>query len=104
MSFDIDQLLKDMTNAVADVVKDDSSSIKDYSRELFDNEKQSLKELAEARIRKDIDEEIFNRELAREKKVLEIELLTISIMNKAMAQKATNAALDIFVKAVKTAI
>jgi hypothetical protein len=70
----------------------------------MDSEKESLKELGEAKLRGDIDQAVFDREIEREKKVVEAELLTIKIMTKALAQKAVNAAIEVFVKAVKAAI
>jgi len=42
--------------------------------------------------------------LKREKKVLEAEMLTISIITKAAAQKAINAAINVLADAVKLAI
>ncbi len=104
MSFNIEQVLKDMAAAISDTVKESGSDIKEFSEEIINNEKESLKELVEARLRNEIDETVFNREIEREKKVVEAELLTIEIMTKALAQKAVNAAIDVFVKAVKAAI
>ena len=104
MSFNIEQVLQNMAAAISDTVKESGSDIKELSEEIINNEKESLKELVEARLRNEIDETVFNREIEREKKVVEAELLTIEIMTKALAQKAVNAAIDVFVKAVKAAI
>jgi hypothetical protein len=104
MSFNIDQVLKDMADAVSDAVKEDAGDIKSSAKEILDAEKESLKELGEARLRGEIDQEVFDREIEREKKVVEAELLTIKIMTKALAQKAVNAAIAVFVNAVKAAI
>lgn len=104
MSFNIDQVLKDMTSAIAGTVKEGADDIKGAVKEILDAEKESLRELGEARLKNEIDDTVFNRELEREKKVVEAELLTIQIMTKALAQKAVNEALDIFVKAVKAAV
>jgi hypothetical protein len=104
MSIDFNQVLKDMTNAVTDTVKEGAGDIKSSVQDILEAEKHSLKELGEARLKNEIDDTVFKRELEREKKVVMAELLTIEIMTKATAQKAINAALDIFVKAVKAAI
>ena len=104
MSIDFNQVLKDMTNAVTDTVKEGAGDIKSSVQDILEAEKNSLKELGEARLKNEIDDTVFKREIEREKKVVMVELLTIEIMTKAMAQKAINAALDIFVKAVKAAI
>jgi len=104
MSFDIDQVLKDMSKAVSDVAVADGGDIKKAAKEIMDAEKESLKELGEARLRGEIDDIVFNREIEREKKVVMAELLTIKIMTKALAQKAVNAAIDVFVKALKSVV
>ena len=104
MSFDIETVLKDMASAAAESSSDRTNEIKQYAKTILENEKNSLKELGQARIKKEISEEVFDREVEREKKVVETELLAIEIMTKAMAQKAVNAAIDVFTKAVKAAI
>ena len=104
MSFDIEAVLKDMVSAVKDSADEHADEIKEYAKTILDNEKTSLKELGKARIDGTITEEVFDREVDREKTVVETELLTIQIMTKAMAQKAVNAAIDVFVKAVKAAL
>lgn len=104
MSFDIDQVLKDMADAISDTVKEGAGDINSSVKEILEAEKKSLKELGEARLRGKIKQDVFDREIEREKKVVEAELLTIQIMTKAVSQKAVNAAIDVFVKAVKAAI
>ena len=104
MSFDIESVLKEMGAAMKSSVKDDVGDIKDYANEILQNEKDSLKELAVARLTNQISEKVFNSEIEREKKVVEAELMTITIMTKASAQKAVNAAIDVFVGAVMKAI
>ncbi len=70
----------------------------------MENEREALEELAQARLSGEISEDEFNEEVEREKKVIEAGLLTLEIMTKAMAQKAVNFAINVFVKAVKLAI
>ena len=104
MGFNINQVMEDMANAMANTVKDGIGDIGDSAKNILDSEKEALKELGEARLRGEIDDAAFEREIEREKKVVEAELLTVQIMTKAMAQKAVNAAIDIFVGAVKAAL
>ncbi len=104
MKFDIEAVLKDMAEAVKNATKDDVADAKQYSSQILENEKDALAELSTARITGQIDEATFKREVEREKKVVETELLAIQIMTKALTQKAVNAAIDVFVKAVKAAI
>ena len=65
-------------------------------------QKASIKK--KSRLSGEISEDEFNEEVEREKKVIEAGLLTLEIMTKAMAQKAVNFAINVFVKAVKLAI
>ena len=104
MSFEIDGVLKDMAAAMLKVAKEEGANIKAYSNTIIENNKKSLSELAVARLKGDLDEEEFNDELKSEKKVVEAELLALSIMKDAAAQKAANAAMDVFKTAVKSAL
>lgn len=104
MSFDIESVSKQMASAISDSVKDDVGEIKQYADTIIKNEKESLKELGEARIRGQITDDVFDREIEREKKVVETELLAIQIMTQAAAQKAVNSAINVFVAAVKAAL
>lgn len=104
MSFDIGAVLGDMADAVINVVSDDSGKVDEYAKRIMENEREALEELAQARLSGEISEDEFNEEVEREKKVIEAGLLTLEIMTKAMAQKAVNFAINVFVKAVKLAI
>lgn len=101
---DIEAILKQMVAAANEAVKDDVGEITDYAKQIVENEKESLEELARARIRGDIDDAVFDHELEREKQVVKAELLAVQIMTEAAAQKAVNAALDTFKNAVKALI
>lgn len=103
MSFDIESVSKKMISAMSDAVKDDVGEIRQYADTIIENEKKSLKKLGEARIQGQIDDDVFDREIRREKKVVETELLAIQLMTEASAQKAVNSAMSVFVKAVKAA-
>ncbi len=104
MSLNIDLVLKDMGFAIIDSVKDDVVDIKNYTETILKNNKESLKELAEAWIANEIPDLIFDAEVERERKVVETELLTIKLMKQAAAQQAANSAINIFMKAVKAAV
>lgn len=104
MVFDIGKVLNDMVEAIRNAVKEDVGDIKQYANQILENEKDSLEKLGLARLSGEIDDEVFEREIKREKKVVEAELLTIQIMTKVLAQKAVNAAIDVFVKAVRAAL
>ena len=104
MSFDITKVLKDMTSAINDTVVEDGGDISQYAGEIISNESEALEVLASARLSGEINDEVFKREIERERIVLETELLTIEIMTSSFAQKAVNAAINVFVDAVKLAL
>lgn len=104
MSFEIESVCKEMINAMSDSVKDDVGEIRQYADTIIENEKKALKRLGEARIQRQITDDIFDREIKREEKVVETELLAIQLMTEASAQKAVNSAINVFVNAVKAAL
>lgn len=104
MAFDINKIIGSMKDAAVDAVKDDVESIPAYLLQIFDNKKEALMVLAEAKLSGEISEHVFLKELDRESKVLETEMLTISIMTKAIAQKAINAAMNALKEAVRIAL
>ena len=104
MSFDIDAVLGDMLIAVKDSVDADWDDVKGYAKQVFENEKEALAELAEQRLRGKITEEELKSELDDEKDTVEAELKAIQVMTKAMAQRAANAAMDVLSKAIKAAL
>ena len=104
MSFDIDAVLGDMLTAVKDLVDADWDDVKGYAKQVFENEKEVLAELAEQRLRGEITEEELKSELDDEKDTVEAELKAIQVMTKAMAQRAANAAMDVLSKAIKAAL
>lgn len=104
MSFQIEAVLKEMSSAMKDAVEGDVGDIRSYAEQILQNEKESLQELAEARVSGEISGSDFDAEIEREKKVVETELLAIEIMTAAATQKAVNAAINVFVGAVKKAL
>ncbi|MDY6978281.1 MAG: hypothetical protein SV201_00255 [Pseudomonadota bacterium] len=101
---DIEAILKQMVAAANDAVEGDVGEITDYAKQIVEQQKQSLEELAKARISGEIDDDVFEQEVEREKQVVKAQLLAVQIMTEAAAQKAVNAAIDTFKNAVKTII
>ena len=95
MSFDFDAVLGDMLGAVKESVDADWQELSDYSKQVLENEKQTLKDLAQLRLDGDITDEELKSELEDEKDTVEAELAAIQVVTKAMAQKAANAAISI---------
>ena len=104
MSFDIETALNDMIAAVNNSVDADRGDVKGYAKQVLENEKDALKDLAEQRLRGELTEEELKSELEDEKDTVEAEFKAVQVMTKAMAQKAANAAIDVIFKAIKAAI
>ncbi|MFA6836764.1 MAG: hypothetical protein WCR04_10240, partial [Fibrobacteraceae bacterium] len=92
MSVDVDSLISNVIGAAGNVAQNEGSKALSYIQRLFENEKETLKGLCDARLAGEINDAVFDQELDREKSVLEGELLTARIMSKAGIQKAVNAA------------
>lgn len=104
MAFDINEVLAQMLGSVKTITKDNWNNVKDTANTYFQDRKLRLELLASLRIQKQINNEFFLKRVADEKKILESELHSIAIITKAIAQKAANAAIDIFQNAVMKAL
>ena len=104
MSVDITRVFKDMAKAAGQSLKDEGAELGAEIHAVLANNKASIAELVEARILGDINEEDFELELAREKVILEAELIAQEIAGKAAVQKAVNGAMQVLTSAVSAAL
>ena len=104
MKFDINQVLKQMLDAIAGTAKNDLPILKETGKIFLISRKERLGQLATFHISGAIDEEFFKNRLEDEKLLLESELHALKIMTMATAQRAANAAIEVFSKAVLSAI
>jgi hypothetical protein len=104
MAFDINEVVAQMLGAIKDTAKENWNIIKDGANSYFQDHKSRLELLGSLRLNKQISEDFFENRLKDEQKILESELHSIAIVTKAIAQKAANAAIDIFQNAVSKAI
>lgn len=104
MNIDVDSLITDMIGAAGNVAQSEGSKALSYIQRVFENEKETLKGLCDARLSREIDDAEFNQELDREKFVLEGELLTARIMTRAGTQKAVNAAMDVLRNSIRSVL
>ena len=104
MAFDINEVVAQMLGAIKDTVKDNWNIVKDGANGYFQDHKSRLELFASLRLQKQISQKFFESRLADEEKILESELHSIAIITKAIAQKAANAAIDIFQGAVTKAL
>ncbi len=101
---DFKNVLQDMGNATLGELSENGGEIAGYVKESLKEKEASLQELYEGYKAGHIDEAGVERELQRELKVMEAKLLTATVMKKAEAQRAVNAAVDVFKNAVNTAL
>lgn len=104
MGFDIDEVVNGMLSEIKDTVDDNWKKVKDIAKTYTQNKKARLDLLANMRLHNEIDQELFEKRIKDEKKILESELLSLRIITNAIAQKAANAALDVLSNAVSLAL
>ncbi len=104
MSFDLNKTLEDMLAAAKEVFADEWPNVKDDMQRVLNDEKEALKDIAEARIRGEINDEELEEQLKDEKEAFEAGLSMVSASSKAKIQHALNAASEVFWNAVRAAI
>lgn len=104
MSFDIEQTLKDMTKAIGTVLTGELPKVQDCINQVLKDEKDALKDIADARLRGEINDDELKSQLDDEKKTLVAALLVCEIKAKLMVQKAVNAAVKVFTDAIELAL
>ena len=93
-----------MGSAALGELTESGGEISEFIKQSLREKEASLKELYKGYKAGHIDEAGLERELKRELKVMKVKLLTVSVMKKAAAQRAVNAAIDVFKNAVKSAL
>lgn len=104
MSFNIETVMGDMLTAMKNSIDKDWDDIEDYAKLILENEKKALNNLAQQRLRNEITDEDLKSELDDEKDTIEAEMKALKVITKAMAQRATNAAMEILFNAIKIAL
>lgn len=104
MSFDIDQTFKDMLGAAKAIFESEWPKAKDAVEQVLNDEREALQNIAVERLKGNITEEDFKSHLEKEKLALEAGLSMLTVIAKATIQKAVNAAIEVFWKAVKAAV
>ncbi len=104
MSVNVNSLISDMIGAAGKEAQSEGANVLGYIQTVFENERETLKALSDARLAGEINDAEFNQELEREKFVLEGELLTARIMSKAGIQRAVNAAMGVLQKTIQSVL
>lgn len=93
-----------MLAAMKETLVDAYPKIEGYAKQVFQNEKEYIKELANQFAQGLINEEELKSELEDEKDTFEAELLALNVLNKAAIQKAAHAATDVLTQSIKALI
>ena len=104
MDFDFNKVSADMLSVIKGTVEDNWDQVEIAANQFFQRRNERLKFIAELRIKNELSQEKFESRLEDEKLLLEAEFNAITVISKAIVQKAANAAIDVFSKAVKVAI
>ncbi|MCR9016940.1 hypothetical protein [Aquiflexum gelatinilyticum] len=104
MNFDINEVLFQMTDAIKQNVAENWDEVKTPANNFLQNRKERYTLLADLLINNEISQPRFDSRMEDEKLIAEAEFHAIAVISKAIAQKAANAAIDIFQNAVKAAI
>ena len=104
MTFNINSVLSDMQSAMKGKLEGDWDSVKFTANQFLERNKLQLKLLADLRISGDIPEITFQARLTDEKIFIEVEINSMGVVTKAMAQNAANAAINALTTAVTLAL
>ena len=104
MPFNAEQTEKQMLESVKAALGDEWPKIKDSMKQVLKDEREALDRIAAARISGKITDDDLKSQLEDEKEAFAAGLSMVKAVGKAATQKAVNAALDTFWKAVMAAV
>ena len=104
MKFNIDEIIKDMVNASFNVIKNEVPKKQKEVKKIFDEHKKSFEEILEKRITGQYTDSDVQYFLKQREKLLKIKLYGLNIESKINAEKAVNASIDVFNRAIKKVI
>jgi hypothetical protein len=104
MNLNMSEVLADMLSAIKGTVGDNWNEVKGVADQFLQRRKERLEMLAELRMTGELTSDKFESRLLDEKLIAEAELNAVSVVSKAIAEKAANAAIGILQKAVSAAI
>ncbi|MFZ4455483.1 MAG: hypothetical protein ACOYOT_04610 [Bacteroidales bacterium] len=105
MSFDFNKVTSDMLSVVGQNIDSHHQEVVSAAAAQFlQRDKERLQLMTELVLSGELTAEKFQSRLVDEKLLLEAELNALAVLSKAVAQKAANAAIDVFQKAVSTAM
>ncbi len=99
-AFNIRETITGMLGAIKGETGDGWKKVKVVAEQFAASNEKRLKMIADLRISGDMDERDFEKTMNDEKEMLEAQMNVISVISKAVVQKAVNAAFAVFWKAV----
>jgi len=104
MNLDMNSVLADMLLAIKGIVGGNWEKVKTTANQFLEHDKERLQQIAELRISGDLTEDKFISRLEDEKLIIEAEINALTVVSKAIAQNAVNAAMDVLLKAVAVVV
>ncbi|HBS86420.1 MAG: hypothetical protein A2W91_19595 [Bacteroidetes bacterium GWF2_38_335] len=104
MKVNTNDVILEMLAVIKGTVSDHWDEVKTTTNQFLQRRKVRLELLAEMLEKGEITPARFKSRLEDEKLLLEAELNAMAVISKAIAQKAANAAIDVFEKAILAAI
>ena len=104
MSFNAEQAEKDMLASVQAVMGGEWSKIRDAMQQVLKDEREALQKIAAAYAAGKINDDDLKSQLEDERDTLKAGLSMVKAVSTAAIQKAVNAAIDTFWKAVSAAM
>lgn len=104
MSIDIDGILETAIGAATDAAKKAAPQVEDFLRKIAKGHETAITSLAEALAMGDIDEDTFKDEMDDERRTLVAELQAVTVISKAIAQRAINAFRDALIDGITAAV
>ena len=104
MTIDWNLIFKNAVNAAVGAAKTNEPAIREYLKGIQGQHEAALQDIALAYASGDIDKATFESSLVDEAETLRNELLVMTVVAKATAQKAANAFVDALVKGIKAVL
>ncbi len=104
VDFNFDAVAKDMLAAMKEVLCGNWPKVESAARQFVRGKERRFKLLSGSYLKGEITQQEFALYLEDEKRIFEAEIEALKVVSKALAQKVVNAAIDVFVKAVRAAV
>ena len=104
MAFDLEKALENIQNEAKEEFGEDWPKVSGVMKDVINEEKSALREIAEAHESGDITDDELAEQLEYEEKAFVTGLSMASAVKKAAIQRVASAMTDLFIKAIKAAV